>query len=263
MGCASSMPKLSDGNIEKRFYLEQIDGINVSERIFEIVRSATYSSEGEEIVAGIIGKRNIVTWSPKSGVIKGIVLISHGLHEHSLRYYSTAQELVCKKRKIYLFLYIFIIIILFIIYIYNIINYFIVRGFIVYSIDHVGHGMSEGSDIDKTKGLIEDYKILINDFMELAKIAREENFTSDTIPISILSHSMGTLVAMLAWKEISDVNCIVCSGTPIFAGHSASSPFGIKMLYPLSQSGLALSMAKLMSSLDPKGNVVIIYNHYI
>jgi alpha-beta hydrolase superfamily lysophospholipase len=127
------------------------------------------------------------------------------------------------------------------------------KGFIVYSIDHVAHGMSEGTDILKTKGLIEDYNILVNDFQELAKIAREENFSSESLPISIISHSMGTLVAMLAWKEIPGVNCIVYSGTPLFSGHSASSPFGIKMLYPLSQSSLALRLASVLSTLDPKG----------
>jgi hypothetical protein len=91
------MTKLYDDNIDKRYYLEEADNVFVSERIFEITRSAIYSKEGEEIATGIIGKRNIVTWSPKSGVVKGIVLISHGLHEHSLRYYAVAQELVGKK----------------------------------------------------------------------------------------------------------------------------------------------------------------------
>jgi acylglycerol lipase len=86
----------------------------------------------------------------------GVVVISHGLGEHSDRYS-------------------------------NIIDALRGRGISFYALDHRGHGRS-GSK----RGHVDQYIKYIKDLRKLVKIARRENGST---PIFLLGHSMGGLIA--------------------------------------------------------------------
>lgn len=86
----------------------------------------------------------------------GIVVISHGLGEHSGRYASLARHL---NR----------------------------AGFSVYALDHYGHGLSAGK-----RGHVEDFSLYCEDLYEF--ICRVKNGNPDT-NLHLLGHSMGAVVA--------------------------------------------------------------------
>lgn len=58
---------------------------------------------------------------------------------------------------------------------------------------------------------------------------------------------------MITVKSIPNLRAVVFSGSAIFAGPAASSPFGLKALYPLSQASFAGSLARGMAAVNPKG----------
>ena len=64
---------------------------------------------------------------------------------------------------------------------------------------------------------------------------------------------MGTLISTLAMLQIPDVKCAVFSGAALFQGPDAASPFGVRFLYPISQTALAKDICKFLARLDPKG----------
>jgi len=70
---------------------------------------------------------------------------------------------------------------------------------------------------------------------------------------------MGTLVALLSINRIHNLGGVIFSGTPIFSGPGASSPFGMKCLYPLSQTSFAVTLTSIMASLDQKGAAAPIF----
>lgn len=160
-------------------------------------------------------KRNIVSWIPTQKPIKAIVLISHGLHEHALKYFEIAQHLTGK-------------------------------GYAVYAIDHYAHGKSAGE-----RGLITDFSILPADFIEFAKLVQSENEAN--LPTFLLAHSMGTLVGIIAAMSIANLKAIIFSGTPIVVGPGAGSAMGIRALYPISQWNSAERIASFMASVSPSG----------
>ena len=151
--------------------------------------------------------------------MKGIVLISHGLHEHILKYHRVADELTR-------------------------------RGYAVYGGDHMGHGLSYGK-----KGLITDYKVLINDQVEQAKFVKLRH--QSDLPFFILAHSMGTVVTMNSSTQLNamgfDIRGILFSGCAVVAGPAAASPFGYEFLYPLAQTSFAVWLAGILSSINPTG----------
>ena len=130
---------------DENMYNKPIAGVSLSESITEI--------NGRRI--------NVSKWSPASP--KAIIFVSHGLHEHGMRYYNVAESLTAKN-------------------------------FLVVAPDHSSHGLSEG-----TRGLITDYNFLPLDFVSLVKSVHAE---FPNLPCFILAHSMGTLVATLAIKEL-------------------------------------------------------------
>ena len=209
-------------NYDDNLYLTPKEGVSFEEKIVEI--------NGE--------RRNRCHWTPTGQKPKGLVLISHGLHEHSLRYCGFAHEM-CR------------------------------RGFAVMAIDHKGHGMSEGP-----KGLISDFHVLEHDFVAFAKSASMGTWVISVfrrcskISFSILLeasflrffHSFptffsfssclmtkGTLVASLALPELPFVKCVCFSGCCINAGPAAASPFGVSCLYPLSQTSAAVHLTAIMA----------------
>lgn len=144
-----------------------------------------------------------------------VVLISHGLHEHALRYHDIAHALTSK-------------------------------GVAVYAFDHYAHGKSSG-----TKGFIPDYHYLIFDFIQVTKWVRDKH--PSNIPFSVISHSMGTLVAICSLNDVDNVSSVVFSATPLFPGPDSSSPFGMRFLYPVTKTSAATSIVKSMASMNPHG----------
>ena len=94
-------------------------------------------------------------WLP-DGDTKAVLLITHGLGEHSGRYM-------------------------------NVVNHFVPLGYAVYGLDHMGHGKSDGKR--EFVRQFEDYIDTLAIFCEMVK-EREEGK-----PIFLLGHSMGGLIA--------------------------------------------------------------------
>ncbi|WP_352419749.1 lysophospholipase [Proteiniborus sp.] len=119
--------------------------------------------------------------------IKGIVIVVHGFAEHLGRY-----EYVTKRLN----------------------N----RGYGVYRFDNRGHGKTKGE-----KGHIEKFEYFLLDTDTIVKIAKEEN---PSIPIYMLGHSMGGLIAATYGTEYRDkLNGQILSGAAIAKSHQVK---GIK-----------------------------------
>eukprot|EP00096_Caligus_rogercresseyi_P009054 TRINITY_DN3005_c0_g1_i2.p1 TRINITY_DN3005_c0_g1~~TRINITY_DN3005_c0_g1_i2.p1 ORF type:complete len:286 (+),score=78.09 TRINITY_DN3005_c0_g1_i2:110-967(+) len=100
------------------------------------------------------------TWSIPPSPPKGLVFISHGFSEHSLYYNEVCQTL---NRK----------------------------GFHCFGHDHIGHGRSSGA-----RTLIDNIDEYVDDVLLHARVVRRE-FPS-TLPMFILGHSMGGMIALRA-----------------------------------------------------------------
>jgi alpha-beta hydrolase superfamily lysophospholipase len=115
---------------------------------------------------------------------KAILLIVHGLAEHSGRYS-------------------------------NVINYFIPRGYAAYSFDYRGHGKSGGK-----RGYIERFSCYLDDlesFLDLVRSKHSEN------SVFIIGHSVGaTIAATFAINHQDEFNGLILSGTVIKPGTSLS-----------------------------------------
>jgi alpha-beta hydrolase superfamily lysophospholipase len=146
--------------------------------------------------------------------MKAIVIISHGLYEHSLRYYSLASALTS-------------------------------NNYAVYAMDHYAHGKSDGQ-----LGLLDDYSILHLDFIEFIKQIQLQN---PGIPVFLFCHSMGTLVGLLAVSSLQNIHAVIFSGTALFIGPDSGSPFGLRFLYPLTLTDFAKILTKFLAELDPNG----------
>ena len=168
----------------------------------------------EEITVINGGNRNVVSWVPETLPIKAIIIVSHGLNEHALRYYGVGIELAN-------------------------------HGYGVYAIDHVSHGKSDGK-----RGIIENHATMCEDFTAFGIFVKEQY---PTLPMYLLAHSMGTLVGIKSINGIKDLKAVVLSGAAIFSGPGSSSPFGCRCLYPLSQTSFAVCLTSVTSVLDPGG----------
>ncbi len=105
-----------------------------------------------------VRNRNIYyqAWLP-DGVVKAVLLVIHGMGEHSGRYL-------------------------------NVVNYFVPRGYAVYALDHVGHGKSEGR-----REFVErftDFTDTLTTYFEFVA------GWQDGRPIFLLGHSMGGTIAL-------------------------------------------------------------------
>ena len=104
------------------------------------------------------GVRNAKTyyqaWLPE-GNVKAVLLIVHGLGEHSGRYM-------------------------------NVVNHFVPLGYAVYGLDHIGHGKSEGKREFVER--FEDYTDTLTVYCEMVKGRQPGK------PLFLLGHSMGGLI---------------------------------------------------------------------
>lgn len=103
-------------------------------------------------------------WLPEDSP-KGIILIVHGLAEHSGRYS-------------------------------NLINHLAPAGYAFYSLDHIGHGKSDGK-----RAFVQSF----NDYIQpLRQLHQEIKEAHSDIPVYLFGHSMGGLIAanyLLQYQE--------------------------------------------------------------
>ncbi len=96
-------------------------------------------------------------WLPK-GEPKAVLLIVHGVAEHSGRYM-------------------------------NVVNHFVPLGYAVYGIDHLGHGKSDGTRVYVER--FADYTATLKRYFDMVRDWQPER------PIFLVGHSMGGLIGAL------------------------------------------------------------------
>jgi alpha-beta hydrolase superfamily lysophospholipase len=142
------------------------------------------------------------SWLPE-GVPNAVLVVVHGIAEHSGRYS-------------------------------NIVNYFVPRGYAVYSFDLRGHGKSDGirSHIEHFSYYVDDLKTFYNKVNEDQKNAK----------VFLIGHSMGSTIAIAyAIEHQSELNGLIVSGTTLKAGASINK--------------VTILIAKILSVLMPKMGV--------
>lgn len=138
-------------------------------------------------------------WQPESPP-KAILFIAHGLAEHSGRYL-------------------------------NVVNYFVPRGYAVYSLDHLGHGKSDG-----TRVYVEHF----SDFTEPLKAYLDMiQGWQPGKPMFIVGHSMGGLISTAYLLDHQDE----------LKGAVLSAP-ALKISENISP--ITILMAKLLAGITPK-----------
>jgi alpha-beta hydrolase superfamily lysophospholipase len=115
-------------------------------------------------------------WVPEDP--KAVVVLAHGLHEHSGRYARVAERL---NR----------------------------AGYAVWTVDHAGHGRSGG-----TKGNVGTLAGVLDDFGRLRRMAQDKH---PGLPLVVLGHSMGGLIALdyLVSKGQEGVAALAVSGAAV------------------------------------------------
>ena len=108
----------------------------------------------------------------------GIVVVSHGLGEHSGRYRALAR-------------------------------YLNEQGFSVYALDHYGHGQSEG-----VRGDIEDFAQYSEDLHHFIRLVKRDNPEKR---VHLLGHSMGGVIACGCAMRHGDIDSLILSA-PGFRG---------------------------------------------
>ena len=120
-------------------------------------------------------------WLPE-GEIRGVVLIAHGLGEHSGRYRHVAQAL-CEV------------------------------GFACYGIDHRGHGKSGG-----LRAYLPDVAYAVQDLAQLSEMVQASHAGK---PLLLFGHSMGSLIGLEYALQYQDrLRAIALSGAAIKADES-------------------------------------------
>jgi len=115
-------------------------------------------------------------WLPEDEP-KAILLIVHGLAEHSGRYM-------------------------------NVVNHFVPAGYAVYGIDHIGHGKSDGKRVYVER--FQDYTETLKQYFNMVRDWQPDK------PISLIGHSMGGLIsASYLLKHQNELAGAVLSGPGI------------------------------------------------
>lgn len=128
-------------------------------------------------------------WLP-SGEVRAVLLVVHGLGEHSGRYM-------------------------------NVVNHLVPRGYAVYALDHVGHGKSEGPR--EVIERFDDYITPLTTYHNMVKGWQPGK------PVFLLGHSMGGLIAAYYLLDHqADFKGAIISAPSIKVGDSIS-PFMIMM----------------------------------
>ena len=181
----------------------------------------------EEIieVGGDWSKVHVCSWvkegeDMREERLKGLIIICHGVFEHGLRFHRLASALA-------------------------------EAGYAVYAADHPWHGRTIRPG--EERGIIKDHQTILNNFVKSSKLLVARH--SANLPKFCVAHSMGSLVCLNTFALL-DWDGVVFSGTATVAGPGGASPFGCKLLYPVSKAESLLScVLSVMSAIDPKGPV--------
>lgn len=124
------------------------------------------------------------TWIPDSP--KGLVIVIHGLGEHSGRYL-------------------------------NVVDTLLPEGYAIWALDHRGHGKSGGLRCHVNR--FSDY---VDDVSIFEKIARDAH---PDLPVHILGHSMGSLIAnhYVSSRDKQDYKSLTLSGTGAATGPAVNA----------------------------------------
>ena len=153
-------------------------------------------------------------WVPERNP-RAVVVIAHGLGEHSGRYAYVADRLVD-------------------------------QGYAVYALDHRGHGRSPGH-----RANIDRFSYLVTDLSTFAGRAGRQH--PDT-PVFLLGHSMGGAIATASALRIQNVlRGLVLSGPALAPGEivSGSKMAMVKMLSAIMPNAGALKLPPEAVSRDP------------
>jgi alpha-beta hydrolase superfamily lysophospholipase len=144
-----------------------------------------------------------------------VVVISHGLAEHSGRYTDLAARLVA-------------------------------HGYAVYALDHRGHGRSSG-----VRANIERFSYLVSDLSAFVGRAQRQHPDATTF---LVGHSMGGAVALASvLRNPGGLKGLVLSAPAVAAGEVASpvKAFAVRLLSRLAPSTGALTLPAAAISRDP------------
>ena len=132
---------------------------------------------------GLHGKLAARSWSG-SDEPTHVVVIAHGYGEHIGRYERVADALVG-------------------------------NGAVVYAVDHVGHGASEGERV-----VVQDFEDIVSDLHTLAETARAEH---PGLPVVLLGHSMGGLIAARYAQHYGDGLAALVLSSPLVGTWDAAA----------------------------------------
>ena len=150
---------------------------------------------------------------------KGILFLAHGVLEHCHHYASFAHS--CTK-----------------------------AGYIVFAIDHWGHGLSDGP-----RGNIVSMEKTIEDLKQLIYIG--SNRFPSVKRLYLLGHSMGSIVVTNAVSQLNKetpglITGFITSGFAGVPGPGSASPFGISALYFVTRMGpFTTGLASVLNFLAP------------
>jgi acylglycerol lipase len=154
-------------------------------------------------------------WLPEREA-RAVVVIAHGLGEHSGRYAELAQRLVAQRHA-------------------------------VYALDHRGHGRSPGR-----RANIERFSYLVTDLATFAGRAARQHPGSPSV---LLGHSMGGAIATAAALKIQDtLRGLVLSGPALASGEIVSGFKArlVRALSSLAPNAGALKLPPEAVSRDPE-----------
>ena len=122
-------------------------------------------------------------WLPE-GKPKAVLLVAHGLAEHSGRYK-------------------------------NLVDYFVPKGYAVYALDHRGHGKSEG-----TRSYVDNFNDYLTDLETFFGMVRKENKNAR---IFLFGHSLGgTIATAYAVEHQEGLAGLILSGSSLVPSTSVS-----------------------------------------
>jgi len=150
------------------------------------------------------------TWLPESTPV-AVLIVEHGVAEHSGRYQ-------------------------------NLVDYFVPKGYAIYSYDLRGHGKSDGK-----RSYVERFSYYVDDLKTFCNKVNEENKNMKSF---LIGHSMGSTIAIAyAIKNQNGLSGLIVSGTTLKAGASINKA--------------AIFMAKILSVIVPKIGVSALDSAYI
>ena len=138
-------------------------------------------------------------WLPDADP-RAVILISHGLAEHSGRYM-------------------------------NVVNHLVPHGYALYSLDHYGHGRSDGTRVYVKS--FSDFTDVLSGYLSMVNKWQPDK------PIFLLGHSMGSLIAAVFLLDHQSA----------FAGAILSGP---SVVVPKNVSRATITMARMLSTIAPK-----------